>query len=577
MDRAPLVRWLIVAVFALALLTGLGDRGLIEPDEGRYAEIAREMAESGDWLVPHLNGVEHFQKPPVLYWATAASLKIFGVNEWAARLPSALAAAGTLLLTAWIGRMLGNRRIGLAAAGVLLACLEFFVLARALTPDLLMTFFITAAIACFVRGATGGGGWFEFGFFAAMGLGFLTKGPMALVVPIFAVVGWNFGRRRAGLARTSLRWIPGLLVTVAIAMSWFAAMAIRDAALYDYFVKYELVQRFASKTHGRSQPLLFFVPVVVAGLLPWLSVAFGALLNWLGLRKAGWRVSPTGWLLVGWVVPPLIILSLSGSKLFTYVLPLFPALALWLAGGANWRDASSAVPSDGVPRFWATWGRRIGLICALGFIASPALAIAAASITIDRWQEFGLARWFGPLLGLLAVACCVAAYVGAILGTREPTEQWHAFEQAGGAALAVLGVGLWLLLFSQADRLNDHFGRQASIKPLAALVRSLPDYARAAIFTWRVRAHGFEFYLGRTVGATRADADVVLPLSAEQRFRLVEDQPRLLSGFVADRPAYGLMRRPDFEREFRALGWRELGRAGEFVLVANPTAAGPPP
>ncbi len=577
MDRVPLARWLIVAAFALALLTGLGDRGLVEPDEGRYAEIAREMVVSGDWLVPHLNGIPHFQKPPVIYWTTAISLKFFGINEWAARLPSALAAAATLLLAAGIGRRLGGPRIGLAAAGVLLTCLEFFVLARSLTPDMMMTFWIVAAIACFLRRATGGGGWCEFGFFAAMGLGFLTKGPVAVVVPVFAVLGWNFGRRRAGLPKTKLRWLPGLLLSLAIAMSWFTAMALHDPALSDYFVKYELMQRFASKTHGRSQPLLFFVPVLVAGILPWLFVALAALLNWTGMRKGGWRISPTGWLLVGWTVPPLIILSLSGSKLFTYVLPLMPALALWLAGGGNWKDAAPAAPRDGVPGFWSVWWRRIGLVCGIGFIASPALAFTGASLTIDRWKEFGFAWWFGPSLGLLALACAVGAYLGTRWLAREPSGIWPAFETAGGLALALLGVGLWLLLFSQADRLNDRFGRQASVKSLAALVKSRPDYAAAAVFTWRVRAHGFEFYLGRTVGATRADADVVLPLNDEQRFRLVEDQAQLLSGLAANRPAYGLMRRPDFEREFKTLGWSEIGRAGEFVLATNALTTPPRP
>ena len=573
MDRVPLARWLIVAAFALALLTGLGDRGLIEPDEGRYAEIAREMVESGDWLVPRLNGIEHFQKPPVIYWATAICLKLFGINEWAARLPSALAAAGTLLLTAWIGRRLGGPRIGLAAAGVLLACLEFFVLARSITPDMMMTFWIVAAIACFVRRATGGSGWFEFGFFTAMGLGFLTKGPMALVVPIFAGLGWNFGRRRAGLAKTKLRWFPGMVFTTAIAMSWFAAMALRDPALYDYFVKYELVQRFASKTHGRSQPLLFFVPVLIAGIMPWLFVALTALLNWLGLRNAGWRISPTGWLLVGWTVPPLIILSLSGSKLFTYILPLIPALALWLAGGGRWSDAATVTPPAGIANFWSVWWRRIGLVCGIAFIASPAVALTGASLTFERWKEFGFAWWFAPSIGLLALACAGTAYLGTKWQATDEANLWPTFETIGGLALTVLGVGLWLLLFTQATQLNDRFGRQASVKSLAALVRGQPDYAAAAVFTWRVRAHGFEFYLGRPVGATRADADVVLPLNREQQFRLVEDQAQLLSGFAANRPAYGLMRRPDFEREFKGLGWSELGHAGEFVLAAKPAAA----
>ncbi len=567
---------LIVLAFALALGTLLGGRPLLEPDEGRYAEIAREMARGDSWLVPHLNGVPHFQKPPLLYWLTAASFRAFGVNEWAARLPSALAAAGTLLLTWWMGRLLGSSRIGLAAAGVLLASLEFFVLARALTPDMLMTFFLTLAIACFIRrvalerAGTYSRAW-DYGFFLAMGLGFLTKGPMALVVPLLAVIAWKGGERVLPAEQRSrpMPWVTGLLLTVTVAMSWFVVMSVRDRELFDYFVKYELVQRFASKTHGRSQPLLFFLPVLLAGSLPWLFSALGSLLNALARQRAGWRPSPTGWMLAGWVLGPLIILSLSGSKLFTYVLPLFPALALWIAGAGAWRDADPRASAKPLGMFWNAWWQRVCLVCALAFFASPGLAVAAISLTIDRWREFQLAPWFGLALGALVVAACVATWLATITLARKNSDRWRAFESAAPVSLAVLAVALWLLLFSQQERLNDRFGRQASTKPLAQLARAQPDYADAAIFSWRVRAHGFAFYLDRTVGAAKDDADVVLPMTPELSARILADDEALFTRFVGARRAYGLTRKGIFTEIFAPRGWKVLGTAGDFVLVTN--------
>ncbi len=307
--------WLIFAV----IFVFLGTRGLNEPDEGRYAEVAREMVAGGSWLVPHLNGYEHLQKPPLIYWCTAVSMKIFGFNEWAARLPSALAACGILLLTMAIARRLWGESRARIAAIVLVATLLFFVLARVLTPDMLMSFFITAAIAALVYERC----WL---FFIMMGLGFLTKGPMALVVPLCAALGTHLARDRS-VPRVGFPWIRGIFLTMLIGLSWFIVLAVMKPSLFEYFWRFELLDRFASSKHGRSKPFWFFAPILIAGLLPW-SFLIPSLIRqaWLNIRAK--QITPAQGLLLGWTVLPLIILSLSGSKLLTYVLPLMPAFAL---------------------------------------------------------------------------------------------------------------------------------------------------------------------------------------------------------------------------------------------------------
>jgi 4-amino-4-deoxy-L-arabinose transferase-like glycosyltransferase len=334
---------LLLAIVAVFFFGWLGARGLDEPDEGRYAEIGREMVVTGSWWVPHLNGFEHFQKPPLLYWATALSLRVFGVNEWGARIPSALAALAVTALTMWIGRELFGRGAGLASGAVLFSSLGFFALARLLTPDMMLTFWITVAIACLVRNGREPHqrrwGWF---FFTALGAGFLTKGPMALVVPISAALAWQGASRGQ---RPSLPWGRGLLLALAIGLSWFVGLSFWRRELFDYFWRYELVERFASSAHGRSKPFWFFAPVLVAALLPW---AFFL----PGLVRASWRrmqarsLGAPEWLLLGWVVPPLFIVSMSGSKLPTYILPLLPALALGLG---HWLGRGAVAPSW-VPR-----------------------------------------------------------------------------------------------------------------------------------------------------------------------------------------------------------------------------------
>lgn len=314
-DRPWRGLWLLFAVLFLFL----GSRGLNEPDEGRYAELGREMADGGSWLVPHLNGFEHFQKPPLIYWCTAVSLKVLGHNEWAARLPSALAACGILVLTLGIGRRLWGEDRARIATIVLVATIEFFALARILTPDMLMGFFITAAIAALVHERR----WL---FFVMMGLGFLTKGPMALVVPLSAALGAHLARDPS-LPRIRFPWVRGMALTLLIGLSWFILLAVLQPPLFEYFWRYELLERFASTKHGRAQPFWFFAPVLIGGLLPWTYLIPGLVWQaWRSIRAK--RVSPTQGLLLGWVVLPFIVLSLSGSKLVTYVLPLMPAFAL---------------------------------------------------------------------------------------------------------------------------------------------------------------------------------------------------------------------------------------------------------
>lgn len=331
--------WTVLAAAAVVLLLFLGSRGLDEPDEGRYAELGREMAApGGDWLVPHLNGFEHFQKPPLLYWLTAGGLRLLGVNEWGARLPSAVAAWGTVALTLWIGWALWGAAPAVTAALVLLSMGEFFALGRLLTPDMLLAFWVVCAVAALVRYQLGGANVWRWLFFVAMGIGFLAKGPLALVIPSMAALGWRWVGRSTSVARP-LPWARGLVLALLLGLGWFITLSVREPKLFEYFWRYELVQRFASHVHGRSKPAWFFLPVLLIGALPW-SAFF------VGLVRSAWRrlraraLLPAHGMLLGWSVPPFVILSLSGSKLPTYILPLLPAVALalgvWLSRRERW-------------------------------------------------------------------------------------------------------------------------------------------------------------------------------------------------------------------------------------------------
>lgn len=531
-----LPRWqlpALIVVAALALTLFLGTRGLNEPDEGRYAELGREMAVSGDWLIPHLNGIPHFQKPPLIYWLTAASIRVFGPNEWAARLPVALAAFGVVLLTYAIGRMLYQHSSGIAAGLTLLSMVGFFVAGRLLTPDMLLTFWVTAACACLVRRGTGGGPVWGWLFFAAMGCGFLAKGPMAFVVPISAAVTWGWSRRKVA-DPLRLPWLLGCVLMLAIGLAWFVAVSVRNPDLFRYFAGDELVKRFASNSHGRSKPIWFFLWVLPTALFPWTFVALAMLAGGVRRWRAKWRPDPRGWLLLGWLAIPLLLLSLSGSKLPTYILPLLPPLAIAIG---HWTRTTAN------RRAW-----NASMLVTIGAVAVVTIAIEAVEATV----HVDLPDAYMIVPGLLACG---------VLLRHQPV-----------AARLVLGLStvfVWLAGVENLGKLNNSLEQQASVKSLTALVRRAPDFARATVFACEVRAHGWEFYLQRLTHMTRLDSDIVLPLTPEQEARMISSASACEKEMLAKAPAYGLVRERRFAKSFRADKWRVLGQAGDFLLIGT--------
>ena len=195
--RSSLPKWGLPALTLVTFFFLLGTRSLNEPDEGRYSEIAREMIETGDWLVPHLWYLPHLDKPPMTCWLVAASMKLFGQNEWAARLPAALAGISGVWAAFLLGSSLGGRRVGFWSALILQSSLLYFAMARMLTPDIFVTQFVAWAMYFFWRS------WralnpesripnsefllWHLAGWAAIALGFLTKGPIALAIPLVAL------------------------------------------------------------------------------------------------------------------------------------------------------------------------------------------------------------------------------------------------------------------------------------------------------------------------------------------------------------------------------------------------------
>ncbi len=330
-NRVRLASLVVLLILPAILLYPTRSFRLLEPDEGRYAQIAREMRLRGEWVVPTLEGEPYLDKPPLLYWLTRISYALFGVSEAAARLVPALAVHGAILIVYLIGRRSLGERSAFWGALLLSVAPGFIGMGRLLILDGLLTFFVTLSIfAAFeaIRGKRLRLGWWLLAALAC-GLGILTKGPIALVLLAPPLVAYRWlTRHRVPIRRPALVWFATVLL--AVNLPWYAAMCLRTPGFARYFFWEQNVMRFV-QPFDHPQPLWYYAPIVLGGLLP------GTLLLWLFTRYlfdadegiSGKRSPALGfWLGAGlWC---LMFFSLSGCKLPTYILPAFPCLALAL-------------------------------------------------------------------------------------------------------------------------------------------------------------------------------------------------------------------------------------------------------
>ncbi|MGA7749533.1 MAG: glycosyltransferase family 39 protein [Gallionella sp.] len=322
--------WLIIAV-AVIWFSNLEYRKLIKPDEGRYAEIPREMVVSGDWTTPRLNGLKYFEKPPLQYWATATAYEIFGEHQWTSRLWTALTGFAGILLVWFAGLRLFGREAANYAAILLGSSMLYSLMAHINTLDMGVTFFLTLGIVGLLLGQTQTDKekrrhWMLLAW-AALGLAVLSKGLMGLVLPGAALFIYSVVQRDLSVLKR-MHWLAGLAVFLLITAPWFYLVMKANPEFFQKFFIYEHYTRFTTKDLGRYQPWYYFIPILLAGMLPWTVLMFDTLINtWRGSKLPDKAFNAARFLLV-WAVFIYLFFTVSGSKLPSYLLPMFPALAL---------------------------------------------------------------------------------------------------------------------------------------------------------------------------------------------------------------------------------------------------------
>ncbi len=334
----------LLVLFTLVWFSNLQYPRLVKPDEGRYAEIPREMVATGNWLTPRLNDIKYFEKPALQYWATATAFTVFGDHEWTARLWSALCGYAGVLLAFFVGRRLFGEQAGLYSALVLGSSFLWVFIGHINTLDMGLSFFMMLALAGFLIAQTSASArtmrnamllaW------AAMALAVLSKGLIGIVLPGTVLVAYSLMQRDFALWRR-LHILAGLALFLLISAPWFIAVSLANPEFFQFFFIHEHFTRFLTKVHGRFHPWYAFIPILALGLMPWLLSFSPAMLQ-------GWRTQapvkafqPRRFLWL-WAVVIFLFFSVSDSKLPPYILPIFPALA-WLIGDYLTRVSARAL------------------------------------------------------------------------------------------------------------------------------------------------------------------------------------------------------------------------------------------
>jgi 4-amino-4-deoxy-L-arabinose transferase-like glycosyltransferase len=536
-------RWLyggLAVLLVVVWLATLANRPLFNPDEGRYAEIPREMLSGGDWVIPHLNGLDYIEKPPLQYWATAWMYRFFGVSEFSARLYTALTALGTVALVGLLGTQIWGRETGWRAAAVLSGMIMVIVLGQLITLDMSLTFYMTASLTGFLLAQRPGEAGLKWMLMAWIGaaLGVLTKGLVAAAIPAAVLIIYSLCRRDVA-PWLRLRWSWGLPLFLAIAVPWHWLAALRLGDFLQFFFVHEHFARYLTPIADRQEPWWFFGMVFLIGTIPWTMPALRVLVGGWRDRALNAQFSPAFFLWL-WVLFVCVFFSLSDSKLMPYILPAMPALAVLIA----------ALPIATLKRDFLITSiltAIVGLALGIASFYLPVLVPASA----NRPYFLLLAK---PLREVAALLLVSGVYV-LIQGARDAT-------RAG----VFLGVG-WclagLLLMRTATLLAPIYSGIDLAKALPAADGDAP------LYSVRTYDQSLTFYLQRTVMLVgyRGELDYGLRKAPSGEIADVDEFLRL---WDSQTRGYAVMDKRTFNNfKERGVPMRTVGQNVGQVMVAR--------
>ena len=538
---------LLLAIYALIWFGTLQYRHLIPSDEGRYAEMAREMLFTGDWVTPRYNGYQYFEKPPLQIWTTAIAFQIFGIGDWQARLWTALTGFITILFIGFTSARIYGARAGWLAAVALASSPMWIIGGHFNSLDMGLSAFLVAALCSLLLSQTSNNQnatrrWMWV-CWIMMGLATLSKGLIGAALPLMVLIVYSMSSWNWKIWK-QLSLVSGLMIFLAITAPWFILVSNRNPNFAEFFFIHEHLQRFTDDAHSRTGPIYYFVPLLLIGFLPWIFQIPGAVAQ-------AWRESKRGfssaWLLVCWFVVIFGFFSISHSKLPGYIMPIFPALAM-LAG---YRLNHNLGQMNTLRFTWQLQTLVFAVLGGVGFLFLDKVGAQARPDEITSYASY--TSWI--------IAALIALIVCSLLAT------WQA-QRNGLTSIASYAMGFFLCAIF-AGTGHETLGRAVSGVDLADRVKStIPE--KVNFYSVRILDHTMPFYLGRTM--------IMVEDPDELQFG-VSQQPDLwlptLDAFIVrwkeDSASYALMV-PEQYAQLQQLGlpMQEVDRDSRRVIVKHP-------
>ncbi len=521
--------WSLVLILIIAGLViffyRLGVPGLMDPDEGRYAEIAREFFVLRDWGIPHLNLLPYLEKPPLVYWLTGLSFKVLGFTELAARLPSAVSALGGVFLAYGLGRALWGPGPGVLGALVLASAAGYVALGRILTLDMTFALFLNLGIGLGYLALSRNQNRLWPWAYLALALAVLTKGPVALVLAGLVWVIWVTVNRRSGRPLIQIR---GWVLLAVITLPWFVYVQWRYPEFFRFFILEQHLLRFLTPAI-HPEPLWYYVPVLLGLLLPWTW-----LLPWTLAAAGRWR-DPDYRFLVIWAAVIVVFFSLSRGKLVPYILPALLPLALLLGHGLARLTGLGRMYFNNrlLKTSLLVWGLTGVVLVGLS-LWPPAflvLALARANLSLPYLLMLSLVWALTPLAALL----------------------WR---QLGALLLGAL------LLSALVPRVIDQVSLARSYKDMGLALKSRWQPG-AALVGVHIYSQGLSFYSGQIFHllGCRSELDFGARLAPEKGLCLAGKEA--LPAFIAATPVTFFFLKP------HELPWLAEGLPGNFRPLAS--------
>ncbi|MBU3563971.1 glycosyltransferase family 39 protein [Polynucleobacter sp. Tro8-14-1] len=538
---------LLVIIYGLLWFGTLNYRHLIPSDEGRYAEIAREMLVTGDWITPRYNGYKYFEKPPLQAWATAAAFQAFGIGDWQARLWTALTGFLTILLVGFTGARIFNARAGWLAAVVLASSPMWIISGHFNSLDMGLSSFLVAALCSLLLAQTSHNknncrNWM-WACWIFMALATLSKGVIGVAIPAMVFIAYSISTWDWKIwAR--LRLFSGTILFLAITAPWFVLVAQRNPEFLEFFFIHEHLQRFTQDDHSRTGPIYYFVPLLLIGLLPWILQVPGAFAQAWSERR---REFSAGWLLVCWFAVIFAFFSVSHSKLPGYIIPVFPALALIIGNRLDrllGHTNTMALP-------WKLQTLCFAILGCVGFFFLDAIGKQARPDEIEAYAQY--TYW---VIAALVALVSFSAYAA-----------WQS-KRNGIQSIVSFACGFLLCAIITGTG-HETLGRAVSGIDLVERVKaSIPE--KVNFYSVRLLDHTVPFYLGRTMIMVESPDELEFGVNQEPELWM-PTLDAFITRWQEDQTAYAMMVPEQFDAlNTQGFPMQEVDRDSRRVIVKHP-------